>query len=217
MDVSNKTLAFILIVSIVVTIGVAFVSIGRLSVIQNMAITGFATDNETAAATGTLSITSTARLYFQRATCAFGSGYVNTTGGNLWCNLSSGGGTFSKKYCLGFTSGDNLRLRNDGNVKFTSVWLNSSHTAATFVGGSNPSLKIKATEESATTCTGTLNFSSMTEVSSAFTAHPGPKLCTEGFNYNQSEDDITILINISLPYNSLTGAKTVTLTATGEY
>ncbi|MFH1211806.1 MAG: hypothetical protein V1659_02635 [Candidatus Woesearchaeota archaeon] len=219
MDVSNKTLAFILVISIVVTLGVAFVSIGRLSSLQNMAVTGMATGNQTASGTSTLTISSTARLIFQDPAIDWGTGSVNTTSGNLFCNLTTTSSNDGANKCLDFSSqADGLILRNDGNTKFTSVWLNSSHTAATFVGGSNPSLKIKATEpEGAATCTGTLNFSTMTEVAAAFVATPGPKLCTDGFNYNESIDDIYIAVNLTVPYNSLTGERTVTFAAKAEY
>ncbi|MFH1211804.1 MAG: hypothetical protein V1659_02625 [Candidatus Woesearchaeota archaeon] len=218
MDVSNKTLAVFLAVTIIVTLVGTFVSIDKLTSIEKFAVTGMATGNETDTGTATLSISSTARLIFHDDAIDWGSGYVNTTGGNLFCNLTTTSSNDGNAYCVGLSSqADGLTLRNDGNSVFTSVWLNSSHTAATFIGGSNPSLKIKATEEGATACTGTLNFSTMTEVAAAFTAFPGPKLCTDGFNYNESIDDIYIAVNLTVPYNSLTGARTVTFTAMGEY
>ncbi|MBN2368143.1 hypothetical protein JXC34_03915 [Candidatus Woesearchaeota archaeon] len=215
MDISNKSLAFILIATMVVSIAGLFFSMNK---IDEMSITGYAAQN--ASGTATLTIGSTARLIFQDAAIAWGAGSVNTTGGNLWCNLTTENSNDDATYCLDFDEQtDGLTLRNDGNTVFTSVKLNSSHTSDTLLAGDDPLVLIRATEES-NACLGDLNWSTMTEITSVFTVAIGsaPQLCeAPGFNFTEADDDIYLDINVSIPYNAPAGAKTLTLRAQGTY
>ncbi|MBN2368145.1 hypothetical protein JXC34_03925 [Candidatus Woesearchaeota archaeon] len=218
MDVSNKTLAVLLVATIAVSLGALFVSINKFESLEKYSVSGFATSNATG--TATLTIGSTARLIFQDDTVDWTSGSVNTTGGNLFCNLTTEGSNDDTTYCIGFTTdSDGLILRNDGNTIFTSVRLNSSQTSDTMLGGTDPLLMIRASEEN-NACLGELNWTSMYEIDSDFTVDvaSAPQLCEDpGFNFTEDDDDIYLDINVTIPYNSNTGARTVAFRAMGTY
>jgi hypothetical protein len=219
MDISNKTLAVFLVITIAISLIGTLVAMDKLTNLEQFAVTGLATGNETDTGTATLQINSTARLIFSDDAVDWVTGYVNTSGGNVMCNLTTDNYNDGTAYCVGFaTEANGLTLRNDGNSIFTTVWLNASASAATLISGSNPSIKLMLTEELTATCLGSLQMSAMTEINATHLAYPGEVICnTPGLNYSETADDIYIDINVSIPYDSLTGSKTLSLVATGEY
>ncbi len=85
-DISNRTVVLLLIATIIISLGGAFISLStvnsRLSGMGLAPITGFAL---TPNATATVEITTTSSIKFQTAASSvdFGSGGVNTAGGCL--------------------------------------------------------------------------------------------------------------------------------------
>jgi len=130
MDISNKFLAFLLVIAIIVTIVGAWYSVDK---VNNLAlITGYGTEgyvNVTISNYSSLNVTAT--------DCNFGSGYVlsNASSAKLASNGTvidwSGAGTSSS-----------MHLQNDGNRNL-SVNVSSSKTASGFFdGGTSPSVKV---------------------------------------------------------------------------
>jgi len=142
-DISNKTLAMIMVAAIVVSLGGLFVSLDRLNKLQLGGIDGI-TGFYIANATVNVSIQSSATITVVDSLINFGActtppgGTIinvssNTTsageGGN--CTIAGGGGT---------TFPDWIELRNDGNNNLNiSVTFNA--TAAEFLGSSVTSMQ----------------------------------------------------------------------------
>ena len=88
-EISNKTLAFLLVVAIAISLGGTFVSMNRLNTLMNLpGVTGFATANSTG--TANVTITASASIRFAVNNLDFGIGAVNSSAGNTVCSLASG-------------------------------------------------------------------------------------------------------------------------------
>ena len=86
-DINNKTLATLLVVAIIVSIGGTLISLNRLSKFGGIGVTGFATSGT---AKVNLSVTSSTGITVTQA-IDFGSGYADTaTNCTMESNLSSG-------------------------------------------------------------------------------------------------------------------------------
>ncbi|MBI4150512.1 hypothetical protein HY492_00120 [Candidatus Woesearchaeota archaeon] len=235
-DISNKSLATLLIVALVVSIGGTWLVIDRAPGI--LQITGApSTDTGTA----TVTIESTASVRFAVNAINFGTGKVNTTGGNTICILDSNG-TNSSTQCINFTQQNgNLTLENDGSTNVT-VQLVSNVAAAAFFGGTaslaqfryavqdNESMSCRngtgggsmaISSDAAGNCTaggaagGTLSnctFSPQGWTDVNVTA-PGSTICQK-LLYNNTDDSIGIEVNLTIPFDAPAGTKTATFTAT---
>ena len=124
MDISNKTLAWLLIGAIIVSILGTFTALNR---IQKLGITGAATTTQ---GTATVNITTSQSIRFAVATIDWGTGGVNTTAGYNNCTLYTDG-TSNGPGCYGFdTVSQGLVLENDGNqnVNVTIVSDKDAHS-----------------------------------------------------------------------------------------
>ncbi|MBD3204629.1 hypothetical protein GF327_10140 [Candidatus Woesearchaeota archaeon] len=116
-DISNKTLATLLIAAIVITLGGTIISINRLSQVPKAKISGRAsTDTGTAEVT----IQSSVSIVLQSNTVNFGTGYVN--GSNAACasspdvNISTdGSGGTNANDCWINASDDSVWSNSNGN------------------------------------------------------------------------------------------------------
>ncbi len=126
-DMSNKTLVFLLLAAITVSLGGTFMSLNRLNLMAGSGITGLASGNESGTTTLTVlgfnsisMITST--LNMGSCTPAGGNGsWVNTTQDTTLCSAAS-------EQVL------NLTVQNDGNQAI-NVTVRSSVNASQFLGG----------------------------------------------------------------------------------
>jgi hypothetical protein len=215
-EISNRTLAILLIAAIVVSLGGTFFSLNRLALIsQQPGTTGFVT-NPTGQAR--VNITSLASLRFSIGTVDFGTGYVNTTAGNQYCSMAainqSTGYLDGIAQCVGFIKvNSTLQIEDDGNTNLSLV-ITSDRTPATFIGGSVPVFKYQVVNNGTETGScpvpspalwNDLNTNTSTICAAA----------TNGLGYLDTNDSLNINLNISIPYNSLTGQQTATLTVTG--
>ena len=224
-DVSNKTVVALLIATIVISLGGAYVSLNavnnKLSSIGLSPITGFATTVPNGTATLTVSLVSS--IQFSQPTVAFDTGSINTSIGN--CTLStvaanSGG-------CVDFSAQTNgFTIENDGNTNL-SVTLLSDLNAADFIGDGaalflwNVSVNesgscVNATGDRLTVepnttnagCGGeTSDCGGVFEAASTTTKNICPSLLSD-----DASDALNIDINVSIPVTAPSGSKSAKLT-----
>jgi len=134
-EVSNRAVMALLIATIVISLGGTFISLttinNRLVGLGLTPITGLVMAPN---ATATLTVQTTSSIKFSQATVAFGTGYVNSSGGYTLCTLSTLDAV--NIGCEDFNEVSNgFTIENDGNTNLTAE-LKSNVSAATFIGGS---------------------------------------------------------------------------------
>ena len=145
-EISNKTLAILLIGAIVISLGGTLISLNRLARIRIPGITGFATDEATVG----VEISETTQVNWTTSTISWGTGTVAY--GKI-CELNSYDASFDSTNCSSFTPDtDGLVLENTGN-KNVSLNISTGKDANGFIGGTTPIYQWNATElEGAATC-----------------------------------------------------------------
>ncbi len=209
-DISNKSLAALLVVAIVVSVAGTWLVVNQGPSL--LKVTGRQTDTGTAS----LTIQSAASIKFLDDAIAWGNVKVNTTGSHVLCYLDTAVPTTSNGTgCVfGYTAETSgLVIENDGNKDLT-VNLNFSKTSADFMDGSNPVVKYKVGEGAeASSCgnlTGTTTYADF--------AVNNPEICAAdnaGLSYIDSSDDLRVDIQVAVPYDATVEAKSVTVTVTG--
>lgn len=219
MDLSNKSLAFILIASILISTGGTLTALLKLNNLQNTQVTGRATTSTS----GTTNVTVNSQLVltFVVSTINFGGGFAN---GSM-CTLNSTPGSPNLGNCTGFRDANNsLVLENDGN---SNVTLNISFdkTAASWIGGTNPAVLYEATNNESNSCpNGTGKFGPGNWTAIPTTASAQQTLCKGSaslgrFGYLDAQDaiNINLFINVTPDAPPDTGiADLLTITATGD-
>jgi len=207
-DVSNKTLAALLVVSVLVSLFGTFFALNK---IQQVTVIGAATTNDTGIAT--LEINTTASIIFSRDTINWGSGYVNASGYTN-CTMDTTGGLSAG--CVDFTQvTEGLVIENDGNMNFTYIYLNSDKNATEFIGGDSSIAEFQwiISENETGSCSQIYQNDTWYDVD---TTTPGAKIC-DNFNFLNNKDSIKVDLRVVVPYDAPQGTKTATLTVTGEY
>lgn len=204
-DISNKTLAILLLCTIFISITIILTSLHRLN---QLGITGAST---TATGNATVNITTLRAIRFTVSTIDWGSGSVNTTGGYVNCTLNTSGTGSKGSGCIGFNTVTGLILENIGNENI-NVTIQSNATAAQFIGGSNPSPEFKwafSNNESSSCITqGPSGWGSFVDVSTS------PIVLCHNFSYLDSSDSIRVDLYVLIPYTAPNGTRTATITAT---
>ena len=193
-DISNKTLAALLIVAI---------AIGFVGLLSFKPTTTGAYDET---GTARVNITEQVSIILDTTSLDFGDGWVNKSAAS--CSINSSTGEIESSNCVGFSAPPTgFILRNDGNTN-VSVTLNGS-TAADFIGGTSPEYKFLSQDNEAGSCTSGL-VASYTSISGS------PQTICSNLLYTDATDSMEIKIHIKIPDDALTGLKTdnVTFTAT---
>jgi hypothetical protein len=210
-EITNKTLAILMIVAIALSIGGTFFSLNRLAYLFQQPSPQAYVTNPTGQAK--VNITGIASLRFAIATVDFGTGYVNTSEGNQYCSMASGNPTGAKDSvdrCVGFVQvNSSLQLENDGNNNLT-LTIVSNKAAAAFIGGATPGFDYIIANNETSSC-GNPSPSSWTAVPTLDTSACG----SPGLGYLDNADSLDVHLNLTIPYNSNTGQQTATLTVTG--
>jgi hypothetical protein len=213
-EISNKTLAILMITAIVLSIGGTFFSLNRLAYLVNVKQPNTQAYITNPTGVAKVNITGISSLRFSIATLDFGTGYVNTSGGN-YCSMASGspsGYKDTSDRCVNFNSPASLvslQLENDGNTNLTLV-IASDKNASTFLGGTAPGFMYEVTNNESNSCT--------TPTPSTWTNMPivDTSICgSPGLGFIDNSDSLNIHLNITIPYNSLIGQQTATLLITG--
>lgn len=176
----------------------------------NNFMTGFATEsgvvNVTVSTQTAIEIISAGGVAGQK-NVTWGSGAVDTSGGNTYAILSTNGTVTGSSTWSAVTGG--FIVRNIGNSNVTMA-IHSNPTAATFIGGTGPEFKYNISNSEAGSC---VTFPVSTENTyKEFTDSPAD-ICTL-FLPNTDKDEVRIDVLLKVPSDSLTGTRNSTVVLT---
>ncbi len=226
-EISNRTLAILLIVAIAISLGGTIISLNRLTQMGFPGITGAA---QTDTGTATVNITSQASIIFHAGnnTVAFGSGWVNSTESSGICVMSainSSDGTVNSACKGSWAAGlSGFIIENNGNVNLT-VEVHSDKNSTEFLGGqtsgtNNMAFTFMAYNNESASCT-SLNITCDNEWFAWPDNDAKTGICnstTGGLGYDDTKDSMVIDLNLSIDYRTNktgNGTQTATITATG--
>ena len=209
MDISNKTLALVLVVALVVSMTGTLLSLNRLQSIGIRGITGRAGSDQ---GNVTLTVSSAASLIFRINAINFGSGTINTSAGVNNCTMDSMGNRNAG--CASFTTvTQGLVLENDGNENL-SVTMNSTVNSTDFIGGTiegGPLFQWNITNNESTSCKTGLYAGNGTFVD---VNKSQMDICSD-FVWQDTVDSILVHVLVRIPSDSLTGQRNATFLAVG--
>jgi hypothetical protein len=206
-DLSNRTLAILLGISIVISLGGLIVFLTQ----EGEQVTGAATNT---VALARINITSRASINWTVYTVDWGTGYVNDTA--QYCVLNTEG----LNNPINFTTVyEGLRLENDGN-RVVSVNLSSNVTPAQFIGGTDPWFQWKLANNESDSCgnqqpgnTCSINASALQYQGAYSTVSTAPVEVCPCFKFQNPNDTINVELQVKVPSDSYTGVRESTLTA----
>ncbi len=209
-EISNKTIAALLVVAMVLSLSGTFFSLNKLNMLQS-GVTGYATaynDN----ATATLNLASVTSITFTTNAVDWGSVQIDTAGGYTECNLTTSSYGQAITGCsAGVTQPNPLVLENDGSVN-VKVNITTNETPSSWIGGTNPGFYFIGSNNEAGSCdssTGNL-VTTETALSTAEVT-----LCSN-LTFDNTADTLNLDLKAEVPYNAPTGQKTVKITAYAE-
>ena len=222
-EISNRTLAILLVVAIAISLGGTILSLDKLGQISMP--TGAATDTGTA----TINVTSQASIIFKVTSVDFGAGWVNSTQADT-CEMTAVNTTdgSASTACIGAGAGtqwgsgkSGFVIENNGNVNLT-VDVECNRNWSNFVGIPSGGFRFMLYNNE----TGSCNADSLNQATdNEWYSWPGNNsekvnVCNStggGFAFADSKDSLVLDINVTIHYQSnMTGsAQTATITATG--
>lgn len=212
-EVSNKTLAILVVAAIVVTLG------GTMLVLRtgpSAQLTGLVTDQT---GTAQINVSTVVDIELEDQLIDFGTGHVNDSATDHNCIMNTEGGAIDAQEendCNGewATKNDFMWIQNEGNVPI-SLTVTSSEDASGFITGSSPSFQVKSIvdhlasdsqgDDTADSCTGGAALNTYTELSGAIT------IC-DSLGYEDAADEMLIYSQATIPADAQTGARTTTWT-----
>jgi hypothetical protein len=219
MDISNKTLAWLVVVAIVVSIFGTTISILNLSNRQN-ALVAYATSNTTGGASAEVS--QSVILRFAINATDFGQGSVNSSIGYWGCVLAINGSTANptiiKDGCSGFSATSPALVIENVGTSYLNVTLNFSRNATDFLSvssGTVGNFKYVVSNNESGSCTpvGWLN-----ATTTAWTEVGVPNTTTvvcQNLSWAGSGNSLVIGLNLTVTDNVTQGAKFMWITAQG--
>jgi len=223
-DISNRTLAILLIAAMVVSLGGTILSLNRLSVFRTPAqqIAGLATGTGTAE----INISQETTISMVINEVDFGTGIINVSQGCTNATLASSHNdtnwTAEHDVCWQNTSGEivisdnDLIVRNDGNINLTITMASEDNDAATFIGGTavTPLYQYISFDNETGSCD---NPQLPVNISNVMTWHninsSGSMAVCDKLKAENSEDEVRIAIKVRVPKDA-SGEKSDTLTFT---
>jgi len=205
-EISNKTLAFLLIGAIVVSLFGTFVSLNKLNKISDYGlggITGLITDS------GTVTLDVSGLESFNVYTDVdFGSIIPNAT--KLWATTNTTNnwlGTFVNDCSLPAGACQGLTIENDGN-EVLNISFNTTEDAASLIGGTTPYFKFFTRNGNETFgeggCDGNIIYNSSSAlVWTEILADTDYVICNgtggDGFDFQSGADTVTLEFNLTIP------------------
>ena len=201
MRITDQTLLVLLIIALLVTFGSIIIILEKLG--TNSALAGFATFD-----TGVVNVTiqSTVDINLAVDNVDFGSGTINTIGLNTSLNTSDtawGGGNNPN----GFSDPGPFQVRNDGNVD-VNISVNSSNTASSFIGGTNPGYYFVGSHVGADEGCGGFDGLNITNNATLLSFSTTDQQICNNLTYGDTADTLNISIFIDIPSDAATGLKT---------
>lgn len=218
--ISNKTLAFLVFVAILVSLFGTFLSLNRLKYIgPAQPITGMGT---TPTGNATLTVVTLSSINFTDNSVNWGTGYVNTSGGYTTCKMNTTAGYAGSSGCANFTQEiTGMTLFNDGNTNITIQLVSNVSAGVDFIGGTNPVFQYNVSNNEAFSClnaTGNENLWPFGNGSVGWLpvniTGAGTIICPR-LQYTDGNDSLRIHLLVEIPYDALSGAWGAMLTATG--
>jgi hypothetical protein len=207
-DISNKSLALVLAVAMIVSLGGTLVSLDRLG---DTSITGLAIVD-----TGTANITIQSDLSIQvvDTNTDFGVGFTIDQGpGMEYCDINTNGTFNTTGDCVGFNpSPAPLRVENIGNQDVVNLTISFDSDAAAFLGGTSPVLAYWVNETESGACTGGTETATWTTVTNGDNVTICGDGGSNGFNFEAANDELFIHLNVSIPQDADTDSETMTIT-----
>lgn len=225
-EISNRTLAILLVVAIAISLGGTIVSLNRLAGVGAPVVTGFATDDK---GTASVNITSQASITFEinNNSIDWGNGWVNSsqsgtcqmTATSTQAGVDEGSESTACKGDWAGASQGALVIENNGNVNI-SVMVQVNATATEFLGtGGGFAFIVNESEVGACNATFSLNTTTSGDwfpwPADADTDVPVCML----FDYNDAMDTLDLHLRVNISYQSdLVGQGTTIaeITATGS-
>ena len=206
-DISNRTLALLLVAAVVVSLGSTVVSLNKL---DSVSLTGLVTED----ATADLEIEGSIAIEFIVDSMNFGVGFAEdtTSDGQTVCVVASEGTVNASGSCRNFNiQPDPFRIRNIGN-QIVQLEIASNATAAQFItgGGSgfaSPDFEYQVRDAESGSCSGTAQ--TYTSLTGGGTFQPG---CT-AFEFATANDELFIDLRLTIPSDASIGARSATITA----
>jgi len=196
-EISNKALAVLVVIAIVISLVAIFIPKGIIKV------TGGAVDTGTA----TVIVSAVTAINFTDDAIDWGTGTVTTGYAN--CTLNTTAAAIGPG-CTGFTAQtDGFTVENIGN-KNVKIELKTGKNAASFIGGTSPLYQYLITNSTASCIGAAWIPSTYTDVN---TTDPGTLLCAN-FSAVDVHDDFDIHVKITIPSDAPAATKTDIFTAT---
>ncbi len=201
-EISNKTLAILVVAAIVVTLG------GTMLVLRqgpSVTLTGLYTTQQGTAA---FNVSEVVSIKINQNSINFGEGYVNES--DTFCTMDSTGA--HTKACAGSWDGPSnagFLIENNGNVD-CQVAINAS-TATEFVGGTatTPQYNFQSSNSETGSCV-----SGLVTTWTAF-SHSGQTICSD-LKYQENSDEIRVDVQVTVPNDATPGQHTDTVTFTAS-
>ena len=235
-NISNKTIAVLLLLVLAITISGTFVSISRLLSFQESDwITGAAVNTTTG--TSTITVLSITQITNRVSNISFGTGYVNETNGTAVCpscNMDTITGILAgnRSCCALFNNvTQGFLLENTGTENMSvNVSCSGSCNSSDFINGTSPLFQFKMTNgsdalnnsadsvvDTSPSCGNGWNYSEWTNVNASNFDLCGTSGATlYPFEKNSSADAAVFDIKVKIPPDSRTNAlQTATFTFSG--
>ncbi|PIN85946.1 hypothetical protein COV19_07050 [Candidatus Woesearchaeota archaeon CG10_big_fil_rev_8_21_14_0_10_44_13] len=210
-ELSNRTLALLLVFAIVFSLGGTLLALGKMGKLR---ITGMVTNVTEGNVNAT--VTSRVALNLTVASVDFGTGYVGMGCNN--CTIDTQGGSNGAGCCVGFsTSQVGLVIENTGNT-YIQVDANFTKNASQFIGGdltrANFSILIVDNETQSCLTLGSTWSGGYAPVPTYNSGESAGLIC-DVLSPDQANDTIRVHVNITIPDNAPAGSKNTSVIITG--
>ena len=213
-EMTNRTIAVLLIFGIVFSLVATLVSLNRLSNIDRFGITGLVTN--TTSGYVNASVTSRVAVNLTLAAVDFGTGYVGMGCNN--CTIDTQGESNGAACCANFlTTQKGLVIENTGNT-YLQIDVNFSKNASEFIGGTVSVAKfmmLVVQNDSASCHTLGATWSSGYANVPIYNTGESAGLVCNVLSPNAANDSIRLHINITIPDNAPSGDKNASVWVTG--
>ena len=209
-DISNKTLAILLVFAMIVSLGGTIISLNRLRLVgvPSAPLAGFAVGTGQA----NLSITQDISISMNESVIDFGEGVIKTgcINANIsnininltqWANISDPTRddcwvyNASTTVRVAFPAG-NLTIRNEGNVNISLTMASAAQGPTNFIGGLNPQYNWSSRDGEDGSCVNGVRNTSWNPVNAS-----DIKIC-DRLRYEDGTDELKVAFKIVIPSNA---------------